>query len=406
MNDDRTTRRLEAYARLIVRTGVNLRPGQELIVQARVEHAPLVRLVAEEAYRVGARYVDVAFADAGVRHALVEHGPDDALDWSPPWTVQRIERASEINAAAVGVSGGSDSALFADLDTGRLARARPLAYTRAWISGVLGGHLSWSLVAYPTSDWATEIFGEPDVERLWDAVAHALRLDEDDPAAAWQARADELERRCELLTDRNFDAIRYRGPGTDLEVGLIAGHIWKGGRDRTVTGQVHMANLPTEEVFTSPHRLRAEGTLRASVPFDLRGTIVEGLELRFAGGRIVDVRADHGADAVRADLATDEGASHLGEVALVDGTSRVGQTGVTFRNTLFDENARSHVAWGTGFGFALPDIPEAEHAERGLNASSTHIDFMIGRDELEIDGVEADGTVVPILRGGAWQLTG
>jgi aminopeptidase len=320
--------------------------------------------------------------------------------------VQRIERASEINAAAVGISSGSDAALFADLDPGRLARARPLAYTRAWLAGALGGHLSWSLVGYPTPEWAREIFGEPDVERLWDAVAHALRLDEEDPAAAWQARAGELEQRGAVLTERRFDAIRYRGPGTDLEVGLIHGHVWKGGRERTVTGQVHIANLPTEEVFTSPHRLRAEGSLRASVPFDLRGTMVEGLELRFAGGRIVDVRADHGAEAVRSDLATDDGASHLGEVALVDGTSRVGETGVTFHNTLFDENARSHVAWGTGFGFSLPDVPEAEHAERGLNSSSTHIDFMIGRDELEIDGVEADGTAVPILRGGAWQLTG
>jgi aminopeptidase len=184
----------------------------------------------------------------------------------------------------------------------------------------------------------------------------------------------------------------------------MEGARWLGGRDVTIGGQVHIANLPTEEVFTSPDRMRAEGTLRASMPFDLRGTIVDGLELRFAGGRIVDVQARHGAEAVRADLATDEGAAHLGEVALVDGTSRVGETGIRFKNTLFDENAASHLAWGTGFAWTLPDVPAEEHAAHGLNDSATHVDFMVGSDELEIDAVEPGGNVVPLLRGGSWQL--
>jgi aminopeptidase len=396
--------RLSAYARLLVRAGVNLAEGQELLVQAQHEHAPLVRAIAEEAYAAGARYVDVAYADRRVHRAFVATAPDDLLGWTPPWMVQRLERAIDIGAAVIGISGDSGAHIFEGIDGDRLARARFRDFDKTWLEGVMGRKLAWSLVAYPTETWAREALGEPDLDRLWDAIAHALRLDEPDPAAAWQQRLSELEARAQTLTARRFTALRYRGPGTDLEVGLIEGARWMAGRERTVEGRVHAPNLPTEEVFTSPHRLRAEGTVRSTMPLALRGTVIEGLSLRLEGGEIVEARADRGEDAVRADLAIDDGARRLGEVALVDSSSRVGETGVTFNNTLYDENAAAHIAWGAGIPWALDHLPAESHAEAGLNDSATHTDFMVGSPDVEIDGIEAGGTAVPLLRDGAWQL--
>jgi aminopeptidase len=396
--------RLRAFARLLVRTGVNLNEGQELLVHAQHEHAPFVRAIAEEAYGAGARFVDVVYADRSVQRAFVETAPDEMLGWTPPWMIARLERAIEVGAAIIGVSADSGAEVYEGVDGDRLARARFRDFDRVWMQGVMGRKLAWSLVAYPTEGWAREALGEPDVERMWEAFAHALRLDEPDPATAWAARLDELQARARELTERGFSALRYRGPGTDLEVGLIEGGRWLAGRERTVHGQVHAPNLPTEEVFTSPHRERAEGTVRSTMPLALRGTIVEGLELRVAAGQIVEARASRGEDALVAELDTDEGARRFGEVALVDASSRVGETGVTFNNTLFDENAAAHIAWGNALPWALDHLPEEQHVAAGLNQSVTHTDFMVGSPEVEIDGVEAGGVAVPLLRGGVWQL--
>ena len=373
-------------------------------MQAQHEHAPFVRAIAQEAYAAGARFVDVAYADRWVQRAFLETAPDEMLGWTPPWMVARLERAIEVGAAIIGVSADSGAEVYEGLDGERLARARFRDFDRVWMEGVMGRKLAWSLVAYPTEGWAREALGEPDVDRLWDAFAHALRLDEPDPAAAWAARLDELQARARELTARGFTALRYRGPGTDLEVGLIEGGRWLAGRERTVHGQVHAPNLPTEEVFTSPHRERADGTIRSTMPLALRGTIVEGLELRVAGGEIVEARATRGEGALRAELAIDDGARRFGEVALVDASSRVGETGVIFNNTLFDENAAAHIAWGNALPWALDDVPEEEHVAAGLNQSATHTDFMVGSPEVEIDGVEAGGAAVPLLREGIWQL--
>jgi aminopeptidase len=401
---DPTVAYLRAYARLLVHAGVNLTPGQDLLVSAQLEHAPLARAIAEEAYQAGARYVDVAYGDRWVHRAFVASAPDDMLGWTPPWMVERIKWACESRAAVIGISADSGAEVFEGIDGSRLARARFREFDRAWMDGVMGRQLAWTLVAYPTEQWAREALGEPDVDRLWQAFAHALRLGEPDPAAAWKLRLDELQARARVLSERGLTALRYRGPGTDLEVGLIEGARWLAGRERTVHGQVHSPNLPTEEVFTCPHRLRAEGTVRSTMPLALHGTMVEGLELRLSGGKIVEARASRGEDVVRADLGLDDGARRLGEVALVDASSRVGDAGVTFRNTLFDENAAAHIAWGRALPWVLDHIPAEEHAAAGLNESATHIDFMVGAPEVEIDGVEPGGTAIPLLRDGAWQL--
>jgi aminopeptidase len=404
VTDDVHADRLVAYARLLVRAGVNLADGQDLLVDAQLEHAPLARAIADEAYAAGARYVDVGYSDRWVHRAYVANADDHLLGWTPTWKLERLERAIESGAAVIGISADSGADVFAGVDEGRLARSRFRDLDKLWLSGVMGRKLSWTLVAYPTERWAREALGEPDVDALWNAVAHALRLDEPDPAAAWQQRLEELEARAQALTDRGFVALRYRGPGTDLEVGLIEGARWMAGRERTVHGQVHAPNLPTEEVFTSPHRLRAEGTVRSTMPLALHGTLVEGLELRLSGGEIVEARARSGEAAVQADLALDDGARRLGEVALVDASSRVGDAGVIFRNTLYDENAAAHIAWGSAIPWALDHVPAEQHADAGLNDSSTHVDFMVGAPEVEVDGIEPGGTAVPLLRDGRWQL--
>jgi aminopeptidase len=389
--------RLEAYADLAVRVGANVQEGQTVFLNTQVEHAPLARALTRAAYRAGARYVDVRYRDDHVRHAMIELGPDEALTHSPEWLKQMI-RAME-GGAQLWTTGDPEPELMNDLDGERVGRARQKELTELIRAQMVERSVNWSGVAYPSDGWAMQIYGEPDLERLWEAVAFCTRLDEADPVQAWRDHMARLEARGKLLTELRLDAIHYTGPGTDLTVGLNPNARWMSALFRTRDGVEYVPNMPTEEVFTTPDCRRAEGTVRSSRPLVLDGDIIEGLQLTVKDGKIVDVQADKGAGNVRGQLEIDDRAGYLGELALVDGTSRVGQTHTTFFDTLYDENATCHIA----YGFGVPEVFDGEPGE-GMNISGVHTDFMVGGPELSVDGITQDGTAIPILREDVWQL--
>lgn len=395
------TERIRRLAELTVSIGVNVQAGQSLVIRALVEHAPLVREVARAAYRAGARRVDAFYGDRHLTRALAEFAPEESLNETRPWELSVLKTLDKENGAFVQIVGDPYPQLMSDLDGRRVGKARPEAYHAEWMRIIGRRTVAWTLVAYPTPAWATQVFGKPDVDPLWAAIEKAVRLDRPDPVAAWREHVRRLRHIADQLNERHFDSLRYRGPGTDFEVGLLPSSHWDAADTTTSFGIQHVPNMPTEEVFTSPDRRRAEGKLRSTRPLQLVGTTVRDLEFEFHEGRIVKVNASAGADVVRAEVASDANASRLGEVSLVDGTSAVGKLGLTFSNTLFDENATCHIAYGAGFAYCVTD--EADR-EAGLNQSSAHTDFMVGGPEVEVDGREPGGAWLPILRNDEYQL--
>ena len=389
--------RLERYAELCVRVGANVQEGQEVFVEGLVEHAPLARALTRQSYRAGASYVHVHYLDEHVKHAMIELGPDSALTYAPEWRKEFVEAGA--GNAVLATLGDPEPELMADLDGGRVGRALMAEVNAIVLEQLRENSVNWCAVGAPNEGWARQMFGEPDVERLWGLVAFCMRLDEPDPVAAWREHSEHLEARADALTALRPDALRYRGPGTDLTVGLLPTSRWLGGSSETANGITFVANMPTEEVFTAPDCRRADGTVRSTMPFVLRGQIVRGLELTFEGGRIVHVEAETGADVVRGQLETVENADRLGEIALVTGESRVGRADTLFYSTLFDENATCHIAYGSGY----PESVDGEPGD-GLNVSNIHVDFMIGGPDLEVDALLADGSHVPLIRDETWQL--
>jgi aminopeptidase len=394
--------RFEALGRLAVH-GANVQPGQVLGVTAAIGQEELARAVAAAAYQRGALFVDILWFDPYVKRARIEHADPETLGFVPPWYPARLLGLADRDGARIGFSGVVAPHALEGLDPNLLGRDL-LPWLKETMDVIDARSTNWCGIPCPHADWAELVYpglgAEEAYERLWNELWHVLRLDEPDPTAAWDARVEALKASAEALNGRRFDAIELRGPGTELTIGLLPTSFWQAGDFVTRTGVRHLPNLPTEEVFTSPDPLRADGYVASTRPLVFRdGTIIRGLRIRFEGGRAVEVEADENAEALRGRVAFDDGAGRLGEVALVDRAGRIGPLGTVFFDTLLDENAASHIALGSGFTFSVGE------EDRGrLNRSGIHIDFMIGSAELEVTGVTGDGERVPVMRDGTWQV--
>lgn len=397
--------RLERFADLVVRIGANVQPGSDVLLSTDIAHREIARAIVERAYAAGAAWVEIEWSDGPVRHSELTHASIERLTRTRPWVIERTREWASRRGVAIALTGNPDPHLMDDVDPAKAA-AFPAGEVVAFREAALGQQLRWTVVPAPNPGWAREVFGEPDAERLWEAVTTAMRLDESDPVASWRARAAELAARGRALSSLDLTEVRYLGEGTDLTVGLVPDCRWTGGSLDDPDGLTYLPNIPTEEVFTSPDRRRADGVISLTKPVIIGGRMVEGLTATFAGGRVVDVAAARGAETVRAQLETDEGARSLGEVSLVDRDSRVAKAGILFHNTLFDENVACHVAWGQSFPFAVKGglAKSAEQLyEMGLNRSAVHTDVVIGGEGMTVTGSGPRGTV-EIIRDDAWVL--
>ena len=401
MNEDL----LDRYAELIVGFGANVQPDQVLAVEGPPEAAPLARRIARLAYERGARYVDVVYFDPLVKRIRIEAAPEDSLTWIPPWLGRRMLDLGELDAARIVLTPIVPPGLLNGVDPARAGRDR-LPSLSETLKVVDDRSVAWTISPFPTDAWAQVVFPELEptaaLEALWSDLELICRLDEPDPVEAWRRRIDEIWQVASRIDELDLDALRFVGPGTDLSVGLLPSSRFakEGGRSTTRTGIHHMPNLPTEELFTTPDPERTQGVVASTKPLDVSGSIVSGLRLRFDGGRAVEIEADANADALRQRCAVDEGASRLGEVALVDGDSRIGRLGRTFFNTLLDENSASHLALGDAYASPVADPVDLSR----INESAIHVDFMVGSDEVTVSGVTRGGHEVPLLVGGAWQI--
>jgi len=393
----------ERLADLAVGIGANVQPGQIVTVSADIGLEEIVRELAARAYREGAKFVDVTYFDPGVKRARIEHAAEDTLDFVPSWYAGRVFELGRSHSARVVVAAPSNPRALQGLDPARLGRDQ-LPAIAEWMDVLSERTVNWTIIPFPTLPWARLVHPELDdaaaLEKLTQEIVHVCRLDEPDPDAAWRARVSELSAVGSRLNGLALDSLHYEGPGTDLTVGLLPSSSWVGALSSTIDGLEHLPNIPTEEVFSTPDPQRAEGRVRSTKPLVLvDGSIVRGLEVRFEGGRAVEIDAEEGAEIMRARTARDEGASRLGEVALVDRESRIGQLGTVFYETLLDENATSHIALGSAYEEAVDesDLPR-------INRSGTHIDFMVGGDDVDVTGITRDGQRIPVLRGGAWQI--
>jgi aminopeptidase len=395
---------LDRYARLIVEFGANVQQGQRVLVIAALDAAPLVRAVAAACYRRGALFVDPWWFDPQVKRIRAEHAAPDTLAFVPDWYPRRLYELSEAHGARISISPNTPPGLLAGIDPAIAGRDQ-LPSVPAHLEVINAQTTNWIVVPWATRAWArvahADVSEDEALARLWEELRFVLRLDEDDPEGAWEQRLADLHAVATRIDNACFDALQFEGPGTDLTVGLLPSSRFAddGPGMTTVDGVTHHPNLPTEEIFTTPDPERTQGIVAATKPLDLAGTLVAGLRIRFERGRAVDIEAERGAEALRARCAIDEGASRLGEVALVDGEGRIGRTGTIFFNTLLDENAASHIALGNGYA-----IPVGREDVARINSSAIHLDFMIGSDDVSVTGITVDGSRVPVLRSGLWQL--
>jgi aminopeptidase len=416
INDD-LDRILRAYAELTVKIGLNIQPSQRLLIIGPIanggvslEAAPLVRHITAAAYAAGARLVETLWGDDALLAARFAHAPRDSFDQFSAWLPQALRQHVEGGHAVLSVyANDPDQLKDAPPDLVAVVQQTTARSVQSFRELISRNQTNWSVVAAAAAAWAARVFPglEPheQVRQLWGAIIRLCRLDRADPIAAWEEHLKALATRTDQLNQKQYSALRYTGPGTELTIGLPAGHLWVGGRSVSASGIAFAPNLPTEEVFTMPHKDRVDGTVRSTKPLSYGGTLIEGFSLSFVGGRVVSVQAERGEAVLRRLVEMDAGAARLGELALVPHTSPVAQTGVLFYNTLFDENAASHIALGAAYKFTLrggESMSEEQFEGAGGNRSATHVDFMIGSAELDVSGVLPDGTVEPVMQRGDW----
>jgi aminopeptidase len=402
--------KLDRLAEVAVKVGLNLKPGQDLLLTAPSVALPLVRSIAEHAYRAGAGLVTPILSDEAVTLSRYQFAPDDSFDRAAGWLYDGMSKAFDANTARLAIV-GENPMLLSGEDPAKVARAskaNSVAYQPA-LERIAGFDINWNIIAYPSPSWAKQVFpgDEEDVAvaKLADAIFAASRVDNDDAVAAWAKHNATLRSRTEWLNAQRFSALHYSGPGTDLTIGLADGHEWVGGASTAKNGIICNPNIPTEEVFTTPHARRVNGHVVSTKPLSYQGSLIDGIEVRFEEGRIVEARAARGEQVLTKVLDTDEGARRLGEVALVPHSSPISSSGLLFLNTLFDENAACHIALGQCYSKCFVDgdrLTPEQIAAQGGNKSFIHIDWMIGSDKIDIDGVDADGSRVPVFRKGEW----
>lgn len=401
---------LDRLGEVAVRVGLNIAHGQQLLITAPLDAVPLVRRITEHAYRAGASLVSTFYSDDETTLARFRHAPDDTFDTAAKWLQDGMAEAYREGAARMAITGGNPTLLSGENHdrVARASRASSLA-GRPAMELITNFAINWNIVACATPTWAQQVFPDLSPEqalaRLWDAIFTASRVTTADPVAEWARHNETLHRRASWLNDRRFAALHFRGPDTDLTVGLADGHAWAGGSEPARNGITCNPNIPTEEVFTTPHARRVDGTVRATKPLFHQGTLIDDIAVRFQDGRIVEASARTGQEVLTRILDTDEGARRLGEVALVPASSPISSSGILFRNTLFDENAASHIALGQSYTKCMLDtdtLDAAQLSERGANSSFIHIDWMIGSNQIDVDAITHDGTRESLMKQGEW----
>ena len=402
---------LKKYARLIAETGVNVQDNHTVVLQISVDQAPLARLITEEAYRLGAAEVIVQWSDETIQREFLAHAATDRIENVPQYKIDQTDDWIAKGASRISVVSSNPDAL-AGVDAQRVA-AFQAANGKALVNlrkATQANKVSWTVVAAASEGWAAKVFpelatSEEQVDALWNEIFKTTRVYEENPVIAWDIHDKKLQEKAAELNEQQFTALHYTAPGTDLTIGLPKNHLWEGAGSYNARGEEFMANMPTEEVFTAPDSRRVDGYVSSTKPLSYAGTIISGMKFTFKDGKVVDFSAEQGEEALKNLLAIDEGAKHLGEVALVPDPSPISQSGLIFYNTLFDENASNHLAFGSAYAFNLQggtEMSEEELAEAGLNRSQTHVDFMVGSDKMNIDGIKEDGTIVPVFRNGDW----
>jgi len=402
--------KLEKLAEVAIKVGLQLQHGQDLVITAPVVALPLVRLITKHAYLAGAGLVSTFYSDEETTLARYQYGSDESFDRASGWLYDGMAKAYEKGSARLAIA-GDNPMLLSEQDpskVGRANRANSTAYKPA-LEKISNFDINWNIVSYPNPSWAKVVFpDDPEaiaVAKLAKAIFAASRVDLDDPITAWAEHNANLAKRSSWLNGERFASLHFTGPGTDLTVGLADGHEWHGGASTAKNGITCNPNIPTEEVFTTPHALRVEGHVSSTKPLSHQGTLIDNIRVRFEGGRIVEAKASRGEEVLNKVLDTDEGARRLGEVALVPHSSPISASGILFYNTLFDENASCHIALGQCYSKCFLDgtsLSQEQIKAQGGNSSLIHIDWMIGSDKVDIDGIRPDGSRVPVMRQGEW----